>query len=128
MIYRFGMFEFDAAAGILTRAGRTVALEPQPARALALLLSRAGEIVTREELRAQLWGADTHVDFDRGLAYSVGQLRTALGDTAINPRFVQTLPRRGFKFVAPVTRVTPRTTSATAETTVPAGPRRWLPK
>jgi DNA-binding winged helix-turn-helix (wHTH) protein/TolB-like protein len=107
MIYRFGVFEFDATAGVLTRAGRTVALEPQPARGLTLLLSRAGEIVTREELRAELWSADTHVDFDRGLAYSVGQLRTALGDAASNPRFVQTLPKRGFRFVAPVTAVTP---------------------
>ncbi|HEY2152456.1 MAG TPA: winged helix-turn-helix domain-containing protein [Vicinamibacterales bacterium] len=120
MIYRFGVFEFDPATGILSRAGRTVALEPQPARALALLLSRGGEIVTREELRAQLWGADTHVDFDRGLAYCVGQLRTALGDTAINPRFVQTLPKRGFKFVAPVTQAVPMMSAATAETTLPA--------
>jgi TolB-like protein len=67
-----------------------------------------------------LWGADTHVDFDRGLAYSVGQLRTALGDTAINPRFVQTLPKRGFKFVAPVTQATRTMTEATTDTTLPA--------
>jgi DNA-binding winged helix-turn-helix (wHTH) protein/TolB-like protein len=102
MTYRFGLFEFDDRAGILTRSDRPVALEPQPARALALLLSRAGDLVTREEMRAQLWGADTHVDFDRGLAYSIGQLRAALGDSADNPRFIQTLPRRGFSFVAPV--------------------------
>ena len=103
MNYRFGIFEFDDRAAILTRAERPVALEPQPARALALLLSRAGEVVTREELRAHLWGGDTHVDFDRGLAYCVGQLRTALGDSADNPRFIQTHPRRGFSFIAPVT-------------------------
>ena len=103
MIYRFGVFEFDDGPAVLMRAGRAAALEPQPARALALLLARAGDLVSREELRAHLWGTDTHVDFDRGLAYCIGQLRTALGDVADNPRFVQTLPRRGFKFIAPVT-------------------------
>jgi DNA-binding winged helix-turn-helix (wHTH) protein len=102
MTYRFGIFEFDDRAAVLTRSERPVALEPQPARALALLLSRAGDVVTREELRAHLWGGDTHVDFDRGLAYCIGQLRAALGDSADNPRFIQTLPRRGFSFIAPV--------------------------
>jgi DNA-binding winged helix-turn-helix (wHTH) protein/TolB-like protein len=102
MTYRFGIFTFDDRTAILTRSDRPVALEPQPARALALLLSRGGDIVTREELRVHLWGDGTHVDFDRGLAYCVGQLRTALGDSADNPRFIQTLPRRGFSFIAPV--------------------------
>ena len=102
MIYRFGTFEFDARSALLTRADRPVALEPQPARALALLLARAGDVVTRDQLRAHLWGDDTHVDYDRGLAYSIGQLRAALGDTADNPRFVQTLLCRGFRFIAPV--------------------------
>ena len=103
MTYRFGIFTFDDRAAILTRADRAVALEPQPARALALLLSRAGDLVSREDMRAHLWGDDTHVDFDRGLAYCIGQLRAALGDAADNPRFVRTLPRRGFSFIAPVT-------------------------
>ena len=103
MTYRFGIFEFDDRAAILTRSDRPVSLEPQPARALGLLLSRSGDVVTREELRAHLWGGDTHVDFDRGLAYCIGQLRAALGDAADNPRFIQTLPRRGFSFIAPVT-------------------------
>jgi DNA-binding winged helix-turn-helix (wHTH) protein/TolB-like protein len=85
MIYRFGMFEFDDRAAILTRSDRPVALEPQPARALGLLLARAGELVTRDELRAHLWGEETHA--------------------ADNPRFIQTLPRRGFSFIAPVTAV-----------------------
>jgi DNA-binding winged helix-turn-helix (wHTH) protein/TolB-like protein len=102
MTYRFGMFEFNDSTCILTRSYRPVALEPQPARALALLVSRAGDLVTREEMRAHLWGDGTHVDFDRGLAYCVGQLRAALGDSAENPRFIQTLPRRGFSFIAPV--------------------------
>jgi len=102
MVYRFGVFIFDDRAMMLTRADREIALEPQPARALALLLARAGDVVSREELRTHLWGDDTHVDFDRGLAYCIGQLRSALGDSADNPRFVQTLPRRGFRFIAPV--------------------------
>ena len=102
MMFHFGIFTFDDRAAILTRSDRPVALEPQPARALALLLSCAGDVVTREELRGHLWGSDTHVDFDRGLAYCVGQLRVALGDSADNPRFIQTLPRRGFCFIAPV--------------------------
>src|SRR4051812_30932330 len=103
MTYRFGIFEFDDRAAILTKSDRAVALEPQPARALGLLLARAGDVVTRDELRAHLWGEGTHVDFDRGLAYCIGQLRAALGDSADNPRFIQTLPRRGYRFIAPVT-------------------------
>jgi len=102
MTYRFGIFEFDDRTCTLTRSDRPVPLEPQPARALALLVSRAGDLVTREDMRAHLWGDGTHVDFDRGLAYCIGQLRAALGDTADNPRFIQTLPRRGFSFIAPV--------------------------
>ena len=75
---------------------------PQPARALALLLARAGDVVSREDIRDAVWGRDTHVDFDRGLAYCVSQIRTALNDSGENPRFVQTIPKRGFKFIAPV--------------------------
>ncbi len=102
MIYRFGVFEFDSESRDLTKNGRAVALEPQPARALALLLSRPGAVVTREELRDAVWGQDTHVDFDRGLAYCVSQIRNALGDSGENPRVVQPVPRKGFKFIAPV--------------------------
>ena len=107
MIHRFGAFEFDSASGELLKNGRAVAIEPQPAKALALLLSKPGEIVTREELRDAVWGGDTHVDFERGIAYCVSQVRTALGDSGDNPRFVQTVPRRGFKFIAPVAPVAP---------------------
>jgi DNA-binding winged helix-turn-helix (wHTH) protein/TolB-like protein len=102
MIYRFGVFEFDSAHGELRKNMRAVALEPQPAKALALLLRRGGEIVSREDLRDAVWGQDTHVDFDRGLAYCLSQIRTALGDSGDNPRFVQTIPKRGFKFIAPL--------------------------
>jgi DNA-binding winged helix-turn-helix (wHTH) protein/TolB-like protein len=102
VVYRFGIFAFDDRGALLTRSDRRVPLEPQPARALALLLARAGDLVSREELKTHLWGEDTHVDFDRGLAYCIRELRAALGDSADNPRFVQTLPRRGFSFIAPV--------------------------
>jgi len=102
MVYRFGVFEFDDDGKELRRNGRSVAIERQPARALTLLVSRAGEVVTREELREAVWGKDTHVDFDRGLAYCVSQIRAALGDSGDNPRFLQTIPKQGFKFIAPV--------------------------
>jgi DNA-binding winged helix-turn-helix (wHTH) protein/TolB-like protein len=102
VLYRFGLFEFDPAAGELRRQGRLVRLEPQPAKALALLVAHPGEVISRERLRAHVWEAGTHVDFDRGLAYCLGQVRTALGDSAENPRFVETLPRRGVRFIAPV--------------------------
>jgi DNA-binding winged helix-turn-helix (wHTH) protein/TolB-like protein len=102
MIQRFGVYEFDVDTGELRKDGRRVALEPQPAKALALLVSRAGTVVSRDELKAAVWGGETHVDFDRGLAYCVSQIRTALGDSADNPIFLQTVPRQGFKFIAPV--------------------------
>ncbi len=102
MLHKFGVFEFDSDTGELRKNGRAVALEPQPAKALALLLARAGEVVSREELRDAVWGSETHVDFDRGIAYCLSQIRTALGDSGDNPRFVQTIPKRGFKFIAPV--------------------------
>jgi DNA-binding winged helix-turn-helix (wHTH) protein/TolB-like protein len=122
VFYRFGTFEFDDKSGLLTRGDRPIALEPQPARALGLLLAHAGELVPRDDLRAHLWGDETHVDFDRGLAYCIGQLRAALGDSAENPRFVQTLPRRGFKFIAPVELVGKDVVPMTAEpAAIPAG-------
>ncbi len=104
---RFGTFDFDPETGELHRNGGTgrsgvVRLERQPARALALLVGRAGEVVSREQLKTALWGDDTHVDFDRGIAYAISQIRTALGDSADNPRFIETLPKRGFRFIAPV--------------------------
>jgi DNA-binding winged helix-turn-helix (wHTH) protein/TolB-like protein len=102
VIYRFGVFEFDASSGELRKAGRPVPLEPQPSRALALLLARAGELVTRQELKDAVWAKDTHVDFDRGLAYCLSQIRAALGDAGESPRFVQTIPKKGYRFIAPV--------------------------
>ena len=86
----------------MRKAGRLVPLERQPGIVLAALLAQPGAIVTRDELRAAVWGDEVHVDFDRGLAYCLSQIRTALDDTADNPRFVQTLPKRGYRFIAPV--------------------------
>src|SRR5687768_9819152 len=104
MTYLFGVFEWNADSGELRKSGRVVSLEPQPSRALGLLLARAGEVVSRDEMIAHVWGSDTHVDFNRGLAYCVAQVRAALGDSGDNSRFVQTLPKRGFRFIAPVQR------------------------
>ena len=101
-IYRFGLFEFDAGAGELRKDGRPVPLEPQPARVLATLLARPGELVNHEDLKQATWGPGTFVDFERGLAYCLSQVRGALGDSARNPRFVETVPRRGYRFIAPV--------------------------
>ncbi|OLC78077.1 MAG: hypothetical protein AUH72_16520 [Acidobacteria bacterium 13_1_40CM_4_65_8] len=101
-VIRFGDFEFDERAGELRRNGTTTRLEPQPARVLALLVERAGEVVTRAELQQRVWSGDTFVDFDRGLNYCIAQIREALGDSASEPRFVETLPRRGYRFIAPV--------------------------
>lgn len=98
----FGLYSFDSVTHQLLRQGQTVALEPQPARALALLLSRPGEIISRDELRRAIWDAETHVDFDRGIAYVLSQIRFALQDSASNPRFLQTVPRQGYKFICPV--------------------------
>src|SRR5204862_3822682 len=102
--------------------GRLVAIEPQPARALLLLVSRPADVITRDELRDAVWGKDTHVDFDRGLAYCVSQVRTALGDSGDNPRFVQTLPKQGFKFIAPVSTSGAGTVSPTGDDSSPVIP------
>src|ERR1700680_2637193 len=101
-IVRFGIFEANLESGELRRNGARVKLQDQPFQLLALLLARPGEIVTREELRSQLWSDDTFVDFDHGLNAAIRRLRDALGDSADNPRFVETLSRRGYRFVAPV--------------------------
>jgi TolB-like protein/DNA-binding winged helix-turn-helix (wHTH) protein len=104
-MYRFGLFEFDPASGGLRRDGRAVRLQPQPARMLAVLVSRAGELVTRDELRQALWGPQTFVEFDRALNFCAGQVRAALGDAAASPRYIETVPKRGYRFIAPTERV-----------------------
>jgi cholera toxin transcriptional activator len=101
--FRFGVFEFDASTGELRKDGKTEPrLRDQAARILTMLLSRPRDVVTREEIQQALWPADTFVDFEHGVNTAVNQLRAALGDSASNPRFIQTLPRRGYRFIAPV--------------------------
>jgi TolB-like protein/DNA-binding winged helix-turn-helix (wHTH) protein len=100
--YRFGLFAFDAAAGELRRDGVLVRLQGQPALALGCLLANAGQVVTREELCRAIWGSDTHVDFERGLNFCIGQIRAALEDDADTPRFIRTIPRRGYQFIGEV--------------------------
>jgi DNA-binding winged helix-turn-helix (wHTH) protein len=100
--FRFGVFEVDPEAGELRKNGMLVRLPPQPFRLLLLLASRSGHVVSREEIKKQLWGDDTFVDFDQGVNFSVRQIREALGDTADDSRYVQTMPRRGYKFLMPV--------------------------
>ena len=99
---RFGVYEVDLQAGELRRKGRKAKLQEQPFQVLALLLERPGEVVTREALREKLWPADTFVEFDHSLNTAISKIREALGDLADNPRFVETLPRRGYRFIAPV--------------------------
>jgi len=99
---RFGIFELDLRAGELRRNGLKIKLQDQPLQVLVLLLRRPGEVVTREEVRNQLWPADTFVDFDHSLNAAIRRLRDALGDSAENPTFVETVARRGYRFLAPV--------------------------
>jgi len=103
-ILRFGVFEVDARAGELRKQGVRVKLQDQPFRVLTLLLKRPGEVVSREELRSQIWGSETFIDFDSGLNTSINKLRETLGDSADKPTFIETLPRRGYKFIASVER------------------------
>jgi TolB-like protein/DNA-binding winged helix-turn-helix (wHTH) protein len=99
-LIRFGVFELDPRAGELRSKGSRVKLQDQPLQILLALLEKPGQIVTRQELRAKLWQADTFVDFDHGLNAAVKRLRDALGDTAENPRYIETLPRHGYRFIA----------------------------
>ena len=100
--YRFGLFEVDARTGEVRKQGRVLRLRGRPFDILVLLLSRRGDMISRDELRQQLWPADTFVDFDHGLNSAMNRLRDALGDSADSPRFVETLPKRGYRFIAPI--------------------------
>src|SRR5256885_1128164 len=102
-ILRFGVFEVDVRVGELRKQGVRIKLQEQPFHVLTVLLQRPGEVVTREELRSENWSADTFVDFDNSLNTAINKLREALGDSADNPRFIETLPRRGYRFITPVT-------------------------
>ena len=99
---RFGVFEVDVRAGELRKHGLRVRLQEQPFQVLAMLLEHPGEVVTREELQKKLWPADTFVDFDHGLNKAINKIRDALSDSAESPRFVETVARRGYRFLTEV--------------------------
>src|SRR5271168_2443410 len=119
-VLRFDSFELDVRAAELRKSGVKLRLQGQPIQVLATLLNSAGELVTREELRDQVWPAETFVDFDHGLHNSIARIREALGDSAGTPRYIETLPRRGYRFIGTVERVG-------IEELLPAGPTEPSP-
>jgi len=120
----FGAFEADLHARELRKQGMHIKLQEQPFQVLTFLLEHAGEIVTRDQLRQKLWPTDTFVDVDNSLNAIINRLREALGDSAESPRFVETIPRRGYRFIAPVTEVKGTEGGSAAEDTNLATPAR----
>lgn len=138
----FGVYEVDLQAGELWKSGRRIKLQTQPFKVLAALLERPGEVVSREELQLRVWGPDTTVDFDHSLGTAINKIREALGDSADNPRFVETLARRGYRFIAPVSLSpaavkeppvipVPVVAQVESQATAPSPPaaddRKWMP-
>jgi len=119
-LLRFGLFEVDLAAGELRKNGRRIRLQEQPFQVLVTLLENAGRVVTRDDLRQRIWPSDTFVDFDHSLNTAVNKIRESLGDSASSPRFVETLARRGYRFIAPVDSGTSPIGNAAASATAPA--------
>ena len=120
---RFGPFELDTSVGRLLRSGIPLKLQPQPFRVLLLLSARAGHVVTREEIQRHLWGDSTFVDFERGINFSINQIRAVLCDDADKPRYVETIPRVGYRFVATVDSARPL--ELPTERTAPGAPTNW---
>lgn len=112
--FRFGAFEVDPEAGELRKNGVLVRLPPQPFRLLMLLATHSGRVVSRDEIKKQLWGEDTFVDFDQGVNFSIRQIREALGDSAEGSRYVQTVPRRGYRFLVSIEPIVPAGAPVTA--------------
>ena len=123
-VARFGVFEIDLSAGELRKNGVKQRLQGQPFQVLTVLLERAGEVVTREELQQKLWPSDTFVDFDHSLNTAINKVREALGDSASSPRFVETLARRGYRFIAPVQTDAPAPKPEIPAATAPTAPVR----
>ena len=113
--FRFDTFELDSESGELRNSGAPLKLQPQPFRVLLLLIERAGQVVTREEIRRRLWTESTFVDFEHGINFSINQIRRALADNAEKPRYVETLPKRGYRFIGVVERPPLLKQSATSE-------------
>ena len=103
-VLRFGIFEIDSEAEQLLKNGRVVRLQPKPFKLLCLLAGHAGKLVTRDDIQKALWNADTFVDFEQGVNFAIKQVREALGEDADRPLYIQTVPKRGYRFVAPVDR------------------------
>ena len=101
-LLRFGVFELNLDLEEVRKNGALLKLPPQPFKLLAMLASRSGQIVTRDEIQQQLWGSDTFIDFEQGVNKCIKQIRTVLGDNADNPLYIETLPRHGYRFLAPV--------------------------
>ena len=123
-VFRFGLFEADSGSGELRKQGEHVRVQDQPFRMLILLLEHAGEAVTREQLREKLWPKNTFVEFDNGLNVAVKKIRDVLGDSAENPRFVETIPRRGYRFIAPVSVARPSPPSSKTRVLEAGAPSR----
>ena len=125
-ILRFDGFELDTRAGELRKAGVKLRLQGQPIQVLAALLNSAGELLTREQLRAEVWPAETFVDFDHSLHNSIARIREVLGDSAGTPRYIETLPRRGYRFIGTVEKAglenTPLSAPAGSSVEAPAAP------
>jgi DNA-binding winged helix-turn-helix (wHTH) protein len=131
--YRFGVFEADAATGELRRQGIRIKLNAQPFQVLCLLLDRPGDLLTREAISRELWPDGTFVDYEHGVNSAVNRIREALGDTAASPRYVETLARRGYRFVAPVEQIAeriadPETPSPAANSVIASAPSEQTPQ
>lgn len=130
-VRRFAVFELDMRTGELRKNGMRLRLQEQPFQVLAMLLERPGELVSRDDLRQKLWPADTFVDFDHGLNTAVNKLREVLADSAASPRYIETLPKRGYRFIYPVESAAPPSSSKPASQVVSpeqAQPSRDLPR
>src|SRR5215471_12864144 len=110
-VVRFGVFELDRQAGELRKSGLRLRLQGQPFQVLTLLLGRAGEVVTREQLQQQLWPSDTFVDFEHSLNTAIKELRAVLNDSATEPRYIETIPRLGYRFIFPLEQGAPEVAS-----------------
>ncbi len=124
--YRFGLYEFDSGTLELRREGSPVPLQGQPAALLALLVTHSDRLVSKEEMIGHLWGDSTHVNFQESLSFCLKQLRKALGDQPENPVFIQTVPRRGCRFIAPTARVEPERTAKTVPPATSPLERAWV--